>query len=108
MDLGRCLTPPSQHTDWTKVHRQAYIDALATEKARQLLKKLKKNRCVDDLFSNMFTQSFTYSYFAQKDSKCKKPARKQTTKALIGGHDIYKYYPTRPKPKPDLVSSMKD
>lgn len=98
VDLGKCITPPSQHTDWTKVHRQAYITALATSKARKLIKQLKKGKDVCELFDNMLTPSFKYSYFSKGNSEGRKTGSKNN-KNLVRGRDVYKYYPSKSKAK---------
>ncbi|XP_067930846.1 uncharacterized protein [Watersipora subatra] len=86
----RAFTKRRPVPDFSKVHRQAYIQALATKKAKDVLKKAQKgNIPLKHLFDLMFTPSYTFSYFGIDSEK----KRKGKMESIIGKTDIYKYYP---------------
>ena len=75
--------------DWTKVHRNAYIKALATSRARELLNQVKKGCPPSHLFSPMISRSYSYSYFSKEE----KASRRVGLQAILGKTRIYDYYP---------------
>lgn len=74
--------------DWTKVHRHAYIKALATAKARSLLEQVKKGRPLNYLFDNMISPSYKYSYFSKERND-----EIVGLRSILGKTRLYDYYP---------------
>lgn len=81
-------SPVSPIIDWSKVHRHAYIKALATAKARDLQRHARRGQPVAHMFGNMLSPSYSYSYFS-KEIKNKKSG----LQAILGKTRLYDYYP---------------
>jgi len=82
---------PLERMNWTNVHRDAYIQALAVAKAKQLLKPIKGRAVPSNLFSNVTTPSFVFSYYAQPHHR--KLTKPEGLKSILGDTNIYDYYP---------------